>query len=228
MHEAYERILKALSLEKHLTQKQITRLLYPQEFGSDAQNKAYGRINKNLLYLQKQNLLKSKSYGLGKDYFWSLRKHPVISDLGYEPPRAEVHAFKYEHEKQCAEVFVSLALTEKLYDWQGHKRISKGIIPDRIANLENRTFYLEIERGTQDKIVQKTENYRRFWRETKSDFYVLYLVKDEKTLEDAVRKLEAINASDHYLVGVFSEFTDEPLKAILTGTQRSVSLSELL
>lgn len=228
MHEAYERILKALSLEKHLTARQITRLLYPQEWRSDAQNKAYGRINKNLLYLQKQNLLKSKSYGLGKDYFWSLRKHPVIAELGYEPPRAEVHTFKYEHEKQCAESFVALALTKKLYDWQAHKRISKGIIPDRIAYLENRAFYLEIERGTQDKIIQKTENYRSFWRETKSDFHVLYLVKDEKTLEDSVRKLEVANASDHYLVSVFSEFTDDPLRAILTSTQRSISLSELL
>lgn len=123
---------------------------------------------------------------------------------------------------------MSLALTEKLYGWQSHRRISKGIIPDRIANIENKIFYLEIERGTQDKIIQKTDNYRLFWRETKEDFRVLFLVKDEKALEDSVRKLETINAPDHYLVGVFSEFTDDPLNAILTGTQRSISLSELL
>lgn len=123
---------------------------------------------------------------------------------------------------------MSLALTEKLYDWQAHKRISKGIIPDRIANIENKIFYLEIERGTQDKVAQKTENYRRFWRETKEDFRVLFLVKDEKALEDSVRKLEAINVPDYYLVGVFSEFTNEPLNAILTGTHRSISLSELI
>lgn len=127
----------------------------------------------------------------------------------------------------CAEVFVALALTGKLYGWQSHKRISKGIIPDRIANIENHLFYLEIERGTQDKIAQKTENYRRYWRETNEEFSVLYLVKDEKTLEDSVRKLEAINASDHYLVGVFSEFTNDPLNAILTNSYNSTSLSQL-
>jgi hypothetical protein len=165
---------------------------------------------------------------LGKDYFWSLRKHPIIAELGYEPPRAEVHAFKYEHEKECAEVFVSLALTKNLYGWQSHKRISKSIIPDRIANLKNSIYYFEIERGTQDKIAQKTENYRRFWRETNEEFSVLFLVKDEKTLEDSVRKLEEINASDHYLVGVFSEFAETPMTAILTSPSKSSSLSDSL
>lgn len=229
MHEAYERILKALALEKHLTQKQITRLLYPGDWTSDdGKRRAYGRISKNLLYLRKQSLLKSKCYGLGKDYFWSLRKHPVITERVLEAPRSEVHTFKYEHEKACAEVFVSLALTARLYDWQAHRRISKGIIPDRLADFGNRIFYLEIERGTQDKIVLKTENYRRFWRETNEDFYVLFLVKDEKTLEDAVRKLEGTNAADHYLVGVFSEFTDDPLNAILTGSFESTSLLNLI
>ncbi len=180
------------------------------------------------MYLKKQNLLKSKSYGLGKEYFWSLRQHPVLAELGLEPPRSEVHAFKYEHEKQCAEVFVSLALTETLYDWQPHKRISKGIIPDRMARFENRTIYFEIERGTQDKIVQKTESYRKHWRETKEDFSVLFLVKDEKALEQTITKLEGINASDHYLVGVLPQFVDDPLKALLTSAQRSILLSEAL
>lgn len=128
----------------------------------------------------------------------------------------------------CAEVFVSLTLTGKLYGWQSHKRISKGIIPDRIARFENKIFYLEIERGTQDKIVQKMENYGKFWRETKGDFHVLYLVNDEKTLEDSINKLEAAGASNHYLVGVFAEFTGDPLDAILTSPFRSVSLQNLL
>jgi hypothetical protein len=233
MYEPYERILKALNLEKQLTASQITKLLYQEEWQNENRNKAYQRIAANLQYLRKQNLLKSKSYGLipGKgsaDYFWSLRKHPIISELGYEPPRAEVHAFKYEHEKECAEVFVALALTGKLYGWKAHKRISKGIIPDRTANLQNNKYYIEVERGTQDKIASKTENYRRYFRETNEEFNVLYLVKDEKTLEDSVAKLEETGASGHYLVSVFSEFTSDPLNAILTNSFKSTSLSDSL
>lgn len=225
MYEAYERILKALDLEKHLTARQITRLLYHEEYRSEEnRSKAYQRIAANLQYLRNQNLLKSKSYGLGKDYFWSLRKHPIISELGFEPPSAEVHTFKYEHEKECAEVFVSLALTGRLHGWQAHKRISKGIIPDRIAAFSDRKYFLEIERGTQDKIPSKTENYRRYFRETGEEFNVLFLVKDEKTLEESVKKLERMNASGHYLVGVFSEFTEDPEKAILTGTYESLTI----
>jgi hypothetical protein len=125
-------------------------------------------------------------------------------------------------------VFVSLALTERLHDWQPHKRISEGIIPDRAARFEYRVFYFEIERGTQDKVTHKTENYRNFWRETKEEFSVLFLVKDEKALEQTITKLEGINASDHYLVGVFPEFIDDPLNAILTSAHTSISFLELL
>ena len=125
-------------------------------------------------------------------------------------------------------MFVALALTGKLYGWQAHKRISKGIIPDRIANLQSNKYYLEIERGTQDKIASKTENYRRYFRETNEEFSVLFLVKDEKTLEDSVRKLGETGASGHYLVGVFSEFTEDPLNAILTNSFKSTSLSDSL
>lgn len=123
---------------------------------------------------------------------------------------------------------MSLALSEKLYDWQSHKRIFKSIIPDRIATLQSQIFYLEIERGTQDKIAQKTESYRQFWRETNEDFRVLYLVKNEKTLADAVGKLEAAGAPNHYLVGVIAEFTSDPLTAILTSSLKSASLLDLV
>lgn len=153
------------------------------------------------------NLLKSKSYGIDKDYFWSLKPHEIIRDLDLKPPKAEVHSFKYAHEKDCAEVFVSLALTEQLYGWEMHKKVGNGIIPDRTALLPE-TYYIEVERGTQDKIKQKLEAYQQYYRQTKEPFFVLFLVKDEKALTDGLKTLEG--SPNHYRIDIHSRFCSNP------------------
>jgi hypothetical protein len=119
-------------------------------------------------------------------------------------------------------------LTGELYDWQANRRISKGVIPDRLAKLSSKTFYIEVERGTQDKIASKTENYRRYFREKGEEFYVLFLVPDEKTLESAVHSLDKINASSHYLVAMFSEFIKDPMHTIIINKFTSKTLSNTL
>lgn len=161
---------------------------------------------KNLQSLRKNDLLKYKDYGLGKENLWSLKPHPIIKELGYSPPRAEIHTFKYEHEKACADVFVSLALTGKLLDWQAHKKISKSVIPDRIAHLDTLT-YIEVEMGSQDKILQKATAYRKHYFETPEDFQVWFLVKEQKQYDDALYKLE--DFTDHYQVELLSNFVSD-------------------
>src|SRR5258708_3008651 len=136
-----ERIFKALHLEKHLTGKQLARLLYPEEYGTD---KPYQRVMKSLKRLKVNGLLKSKSYGLGKEKLWFLTKSKVISELGYSPPKGEIHAYKYDHEKDCAEVFVSLALSDSLLEWEGEGDQKIGLRYDRKFRVDDRQFYLEV------------------------------------------------------------------------------------
>lgn len=190
IHESYRRILHVLNVEKHLTIRQITQVLYPNET-QDQKAKAYQRVAKALQYLKNQNLLSSKSYGLGKEYLWSLKKHPVITDLGLEAPRSAVHTFKYEHEKLCADVFVALYQTGGLHGW-GQKRISKDIIPDRIFWLHDDRYYLEAEKGNQkDAVIQKKVSaYKRFWYDTKEDFQVRFVTDDIKTFQMLSRALK--------------------------------------
>lgn len=232
MYEAYKRILNALNLEKHLTARQITRLLYPQEYASDeTRSRAYQRVSRNLQYLRAKSLLKSKSYGLSKeegsaDYLWSLRQHPIIKEMELEPPRSEVHSFKYKHERDCGEVFVSLALTGRLYGWEAHRRIAKGIIPDRHGWLENLSQYIERERGTQDKVESKTLNYMKHFRETKEPFDVLYVVNSEREVEDAVEIFYCLGCTDNYQAAVFNEFVSDPLACHITTAKRTFQLHE--
>lgn len=128
---------------------------------------------------------------MGKDYFWSIRNHPVIKDLDLEPPKAEIHTHKFEHEKLCADVFVALYLTGSLHGW-GQQRISRELIPDRIFYLGDDLYYLEAEKGNQkDAIIKKkVDAYKKYWRETNEKFQVRFVTDDRKAFEMLSRVLE--------------------------------------
>jgi hypothetical protein len=202
MLEAYERILKALNLEKWMSPKQLARLLYPDLYRENWR-KAYDRLIKNLQSLRQKDLLRFKDYGLGKDNLWSIKPNPLNKEFGYIPPKAEIHSFKYEHEKACADVFVTLALTNKLYAWEQHKKIGGSIIPDRTADY-NGTVYIEVEMGSQDKVRQKSEAYKKYFQETKEPFSVWFLVKEQWQYDSALEYLR--HYPSHYSVELLDEF----------------------
>jgi hypothetical protein len=215
MTSPQERTFKALHLEKHLTGKQLARLLYPQEFVNEVKNPAYQRVMKSLKRLEASGLLKSKSYGLAKDKLWFLAKHKVVLELGYTPPKGEIHAYKYDHEKDCADVFVSLALSDSLLEWEGEGDQKMGLRYDRKFRVDDRQFYLEVERGTQgpEKLRVKLERYIKHYREKQEPFNVLFTVIDEPALERIVYLFEEFKLPASYSVVIHSELVNDPLNA---------------
>lgn len=207
MLESYERILKALNLEKWMTIRQLARLLFQNEY-HESQRKIYDRVNKNLRKLQSENLLKSKDYGLGLDNLWSLTNHKMVRELGYEYPKAEIHRFKYGHEKACADVFVTLALTQKLYGWEAHKKISKDIIPDRTADYGG-TVYIEVEMGSQDKIREKADAYKQYFNQIREPFQVWFLVNTDKLYQSGLEDLR--DFPRHYSIQKLSDWHSDML-----------------
>jgi hypothetical protein len=171
----------------------------------------YDRLVKNLAYLRSENLLKSKDYGLGKENLWSLKAGKALAAVQDEfdsplvAPRAEIHSFKYEHEKACADVFVALALSGKLYSWKAHTRISK-VIPDRTAELDY-ILHIEVEMGSQDKIQSKADQYVDLYRQTREPFHVLFLVQTDKQLASAQQILAGF--SRHYRTEKLSDFCSD-------------------
>jgi hypothetical protein len=130
-------------------------------------------------------------------------------------PKAEIHSFKYEHEKACADVFVTLALTEKLCGWELHKKICKNIIPDRTADY-NGTVYIEVEMGSQNKIFQKADAYRQYFRETKQTFQVWFLVKDQWLYESGLEDLR--DFPTHYSIELLDNFNNQIRSDTLSDT----------
>jgi len=182
---------------------------------------------KNLKYLERNGVLKSKSYGLGKDILWSLKPHAVLKDLDVKPPTSEIHTFKYEHEKECADVFVSMVLAELVSDWHQHRKLSTGIIPDRTAEIDDFTLHIENERGTQGtaKVIKKLEKYKQYWRETGEQFQVLFLVKDPESFTELFKtvKVPYYSASleafiDPLTCPIYSAYGSKTIPSILPNT----------
>lgn len=213
--EQHKRIFHGLHLEKHLTGRQLARLLYPDEYSPETTNKAYQRVMKQLLRLQNDNLLKSKSYGLAEEKLWSLKKNKILLDLGYVAPKADIHKYRYDHEKSCGDIFVSLALTGSLYFWEGEGN-EKTLRWDRkFAIDETKDYYLEVETGSQDdgKLRDKLGRYVTFYRETKDPFHVLFSVKDEAAAKRMIALFGEFSLGSHYMVTVQSAFVSSPKTA---------------
>jgi hypothetical protein len=139
------------------------------------------------------------------DTLWSLTGHKIVRDFGYAPPKAQIHRYKYEHEKACADVFVTLALTEKLHGWEAHTKIGKDIIPDRTADYGG-TVYIEVEMGSQDKIRQKADAYRQHFYQNKQPFSVWFLVDTDKLYQSGLEDLR--DFPQYYSLQKLDEFHD--------------------
>jgi hypothetical protein len=148
---------------------------------------------------------------------WSLTSHKINKELGYKA-KPDVHAFKYDHEKDCADIFVSLALTGTLLEWQGEGDQKTGFRHDRMFSVDDRIFYLEVERGTQGdgKLRAKLERYIKHYHATHKPFNVLFTVQDEDALERMVGLFAEFKLGNQYAVVVHSEFVRDPLHARLT------------
>jgi hypothetical protein len=128
--------------------------------------------------------------------------------------------------RDCAEVFVSLALTDRLLNWEGEGTQKKGFRHDRKFELGD-TWYLEVEKGNQaiQKLRVKLSQYVSHYRETKEPFHVLFTVQDEPSIEQLIYLFEGFKLGSHYAAVVFEEFVRDPLNASLTTRFDTFSLS---
>jgi hypothetical protein len=192
-------------------------------------------VIKNLQSLRQKDLLKYKDYGLGKDNLWALKSGAPLRlaeevlndnseyDIKLTAPKSEIHTFKYEHEKACADVFVTLVLSGKLLNWEQHKKIGKSIIPDRTADT-GKMAYIEVEMGSQNKIREKAEAYKQYFHETKQHFNVWFLVKEQRHYEAGLEILR--NFPNAYSVELLDVFNSQIFSDMLSDTPSDGVLEE--
>lgn len=200
---------------------------------------------KNLQKLQRDGLLVSDSYGVkmeGKEKFWRIlsssipqsskrRQQAVLNELGLTETPWKIHASLYDHEKASAEVFVSLAVTGTLMDWQGEGDQKAGFRHDRRLTLfdsNNPPIYLEQEMGNHGNATLKAKvtQYRKLFDRTGNPFKVVFAFPTEKDLEDMVSVFEECEVGFRYAAALQSELVSSPLTAQITHRFDTVDLSK--
>jgi hypothetical protein len=194
----------------------------------------YHRVIKHLQKLEREGLLKSDSYGVkieGKEKFWrilpsktdlsSLKNQvKILDELGVSPTLWKVHSSLYEHEKACGELFVSLAVTNQLWLWEGEGDQKQGFRHDRVFQLfssDDPVWYLEEETGSQSegKWRGKVENYLRLFRETRQPFNVLFDMPDADYVSRILAVFGEYQLRVQYAAAVHGELVNDPLGASL-------------
>jgi hypothetical protein len=183
---------------------------------------------KQLERLEAKKLLKSKSYGMGEEKLWRLRKCDLLTQLGYTAPKGDVHEYLYQHEKKCGDILVSLVLARLLVSWDGSSDQKRGFRYDRRAELMgiSNPIYLEQETGSQKPKdwIGKIEQYQKHFRETGEVFNVLFLMP-ESSANSLLRIFPGRKTGKHYAVAVHDQFVSDPLNALIRTSVGDFKLS---
>lgn len=178
---------------------------------------------KNLKKLEMEGLLSSKSYGLGKEKLWSIKRGKFARDLGYTGAKADVHSFKYEHEKGCAEVYVALLTSGLLLGWGGEGDGKIGLKYDRKFKIktsvgESPLTYLELETGSQGeaKLREKLARYEKYVGASGEAACVLFTVMTEPELERLIVLFEEFRFGRNFGAVIHAELTADPPTARVT------------
>lgn len=196
---------------------------------------------KNLQKLQKDGLLKSDSYGVkieGKEKLWRIlaqateespkrQQEAVLAELDVAQTPWKIHSALYEHEKACADIFVSLALTDTLLEWQGEGDQKAGFRHDRLFRLGDPIIYLEMEMGNHgpEKLRGKVARYVELERRMRKSFNVVFSFRTEPEVEAMAGIFVECGASRQYGSVLHSELVGAPLTARVTHRFDTVPLS---
>lgn len=174
----------------------------------------------------------------GKQKFWRIlpqtvpdspRKHQdaVLLTLGVSPTSWKIHASLYDHEKACADVFVSLAITDTLMEWQGEGDQKSGFRHDRMFRIGESVNYLEMEMGNHERqtLRLKVDQYTNLFRKAQVPFNVIFSFPTEQDIEKIVAVFEEAKVGQQYAAVLQSELVSDPLNARVTHRFDTVSLS---
>jgi hypothetical protein len=159
---------------------------------------------------------------------WCLADNPVIKKLGYTPPKKEIHELFYDHEIIRGDIFVQMARSGYLLEWEWEPQVRK-FFPDVLMRVSDPAIYIEVERGNQNKakLINKIQNYLNLFYETKEMFYVLFVVSDD--LVALIKRIfNEINTPQMYMFVTAESFMADVLNAQLMSQQKSHTLSQLL
>lgn len=162
---------------------------------------------------------------------------------GYRPPE---NFYNRRHELAGADLYVAYYQTNKLEHWdanpEAHKKLLKlphKLKYDRRMKLEGKTFYWEIDRGTEelDVIRGKVKAYQNFAASVDFWFYVIFTIKAtrrgtiEERCDDIIGVIQDCGTKGfQFLVARHDDIVNDPLGKVFVPANKPdgfVALSQL-
>src|SRR5689334_19155111 len=135
MSSKRQEIVKHLEREKWLTSEQLSRLF----------STSYSGMTRLLNRMVNDKLIRVHKVSQNDPlyFFLPFTKAPTI--------------FSHSHERSCADIYVSYAMTAQLQSWSVpevmedyEEYVQVGLRPDRISVIDGKIVFWEIDRGTEN------------------------------------------------------------------------------
>jgi len=157
--------------------------------------------------MRKESLLTYRPSKITDERLWLIADSKVIRDLGHKPT-PPIHPLYFEHEKAIGDIFVSLAVSGHLTEWDRDDRPS--LRDDARFSIDQDTYYLEMEMGNHgaDRLTEKVVRYKKYFRETGERFNVLFVMFEDANKIEHV--LESERVTSHYQACLLADIVDNP------------------
>jgi len=195
---------------------------------------------KQLKVMEKEGLLRSDSYGLGVEKLWRIEAYSIpgspkrnqleILKLYGVSETGRLDSYFYDHEIVHGWTFVALVLAGQLKEYK--RNFDPALKDDARFEFgpDLWLYYLEVEMGkhSDTRLEEKIRRYMKHYRETKEQFFLLFVELTEEKVESRLEMFERIEATQHYQVVLFSDLFKNPLKARISNIFDTFTLTEKL
>jgi hypothetical protein len=166
-------------------------------------HKLLGRMSKNGFIVQL-----SRPHAT-LEQMWAVKTRPAIKPL---------ELANYEHERMCADVYVSFYLTGQLQEWEVNSAKHRLIEEDRKSVFLDRQIYWEIDRGTERRgaIKSKADRYVKL----SGRFHVIFVAPHEDRANAILNELPT-NRGGQFLVTLYEYIKRDPLSEAYVSANRA-------
>ena len=138
----------------------------------------------------------------------------------HEPRTLGLRNTNHEHERACADLYVTYSLTWNVRFWElmpHPEYIELGLKPDRVSNIDARIVFWEVDRGTETLAVirRKVERYielSRLHRDRK--FYVIFTATRGRAKSILLDVLPDFRRGNQFLVAEHQAVVERPYDAV--------------
>jgi hypothetical protein len=138
----------------------------------------------------------------------------------HEPQTIGLRNTNHEHERACADIYVTYQLTWTLQFWEcvpHPEYLDLGLKPDRVSNIEGRIVFWEVDKGTEtlNVIRKKVERYIKLSTlHPDRRFYVIFTATRNRAKSILLDVLPDFKRGNQFLVAEHQSVIEHPYEPV--------------